>query len=261
MHTTERPRKSLGSRFRLNNEVWGVSRGWAAGLLCIPLLPLPIAIASAVAEHPWFYDLTVEDGPIEWLQVAVLALAGILYLGVAVRLQRGGNRFAAILLAVVAVTACIVVGEEISWGQRLLGWSTPGELEEINRQRELNLHNIGAIETLTRIGQFGASGYAALVPILALVPGLAAFVNRTILVPPLALVSFFVVPFGYWAARIPIDPARPMRRFSEFTELGLYVGLAILGWLTLRRLGREANRSPRAAGRTPARTTLDPTDG
>lgn len=33
-------------------------------------------------------------------------------------------------------------GEEISWGQRLLGFGTPEELKEINAQNEVNLHNI-----------------------------------------------------------------------------------------------------------------------
>jgi len=34
-------------------------------------------------------------------------------------------------------------GEEISWGQRLIGWDTPPFLLEINNKHETNLHNIG----------------------------------------------------------------------------------------------------------------------
>ena len=33
-------------------------------------------------------------------------------------------------------------GEEISWGQRLIGFETPDSLKEINRQDEVTLHNI-----------------------------------------------------------------------------------------------------------------------
>lgn len=237
---TEPHADSLGSRFRRNNEIWGIRRGWGAALPLLPLLLLPIAIASAAAEHPVFYEVTAEDGLIEWLQVAVLAVGAVLYLGVARRTWGRRERLMPFLLGLVAISAILVVGEEISWGQRILGWSTPAELEDINRQRELNLHNIGAVETLTRLGQFAASGYASVLPMLALVPGTAAFVNRAVLVPPVALVSFFWVPFGYWAARIPIEPARPMRRFSEFPELALYLGFAIFGWLMLRRVRRDA---------------------
>jgi hypothetical protein len=39
--------------------------------------------------------------------------------------------------------ACIYfAGEEISWGQHLLGWETPKWIEEINKQDETNLHNM-----------------------------------------------------------------------------------------------------------------------
>ncbi len=31
--------------------------------------------------------------------------------------------------------------EEISWGQRIFGWSTPLILEKVNYQNEINIHN------------------------------------------------------------------------------------------------------------------------
>ena len=37
-------------------------------------------------------------------------------------------------------------GEEISWGQRILGFQTPETLSEVNRQEEFNLHNLSAWE-------------------------------------------------------------------------------------------------------------------
>jgi len=37
-------------------------------------------------------------------------------------------------------------GEEISWGQRILGFQTPEPLSEVNRQEEFNLHNLSAWE-------------------------------------------------------------------------------------------------------------------
>jgi hypothetical protein len=37
-------------------------------------------------------------------------------------------------------------GEEISWGQRILGFETPETLSEVNRQEEFNLHNLSAWE-------------------------------------------------------------------------------------------------------------------
>jgi hypothetical protein len=37
-------------------------------------------------------------------------------------------------------------GEEISWGQRILGFQTPVSLSQVNRQEEFNLHNLSAWE-------------------------------------------------------------------------------------------------------------------
>jgi hypothetical protein len=37
-------------------------------------------------------------------------------------------------------------GEEISWGQRILGFQTPQSLSQVNRQKEFNLHNLSAWE-------------------------------------------------------------------------------------------------------------------
>jgi len=41
-----------------------------------------------------------------------------------------------------AVLFFIGFGEEISWGQRIIGWETPQILEAINKQKETNFHNI-----------------------------------------------------------------------------------------------------------------------
>lgn len=37
-------------------------------------------------------------------------------------------------------------GEEISWGQRILGFQTPENISQVNRQEEFNLHNLSAWE-------------------------------------------------------------------------------------------------------------------
>ena len=41
-----------------------------------------------------------------------------------------------------AAALLFVAGEEISWGQRILGFATPDALAALNRQDEFNVHNI-----------------------------------------------------------------------------------------------------------------------
>ena len=38
-------------------------------------------------------------------------------------------------------------GEELSWGQRMLGFATPEAISQVNRQEEFNLHNLTVWET------------------------------------------------------------------------------------------------------------------
>jgi hypothetical protein len=45
-----------------------------------------------------------------------------------------------------AVLFLFGAGEEISWGQRILGFQTPESVSEVNRQEEFNLHNLSAWE-------------------------------------------------------------------------------------------------------------------
>lgn len=44
-------------------------------------------------------------------------------------------------VALAAVCCFYVLGEELSWGQHLLGWNTPEGWAQINDQNETNLHN------------------------------------------------------------------------------------------------------------------------
>ncbi len=37
-------------------------------------------------------------------------------------------------------------GEEISWGQRIFGWSTPAAYSKMNLQHETNIHNLAFLE-------------------------------------------------------------------------------------------------------------------
>lgn len=86
--------------------------------------------------------LESEDGLSEWWSVATY-LAGALAAGAAAWYLRTTKQSAIkYLYLVLAVGFFLGALEEISWGQRLAGWSTPAALEEINFQDETTLHNV-----------------------------------------------------------------------------------------------------------------------
>ncbi len=93
----------------------------------------------AVAD-PYRYDeLLREDYWIEYLTAVWFLLAAPL-LFVTARLERSLFRRGVYILGGIALL--FVAGEEISWGQRILGFGTPDFLLGWNEQGEFNAHNI-----------------------------------------------------------------------------------------------------------------------
>ena len=79
-------------------------------------------------------DLGSEDGFFEYFTAICLLISSILMF----RAYKKGVYF----LIFLTVLLFFGAGEEISWGQRLVGVETPEELKKVNVQGELNLHNL-----------------------------------------------------------------------------------------------------------------------
>lgn len=113
-------------------------------------LYLPIGVAVlliALAQFaPHFYAewLDNELSPIELLHTVIPASA----LFVAIRTLRLPTLSAMPLLRVwlsIAAVGCFyIAGEEMSWGQHLVGWAAPEYWASINDQQETNLHNVSS---------------------------------------------------------------------------------------------------------------------
>ena len=102
-------------------------------------------LALELVSRGTLIDLSVEDGLIEYLTALIFLVAGVLFLVVAAR--RPVSRIWNICLGLGCV---FVAGEEISWGQRLLGLTTPESLAESNVQSEINLHNLEGLHFVIR---------------------------------------------------------------------------------------------------------------
>jgi hypothetical protein len=99
-------------------------------------------IFSAFAITYNLPQLTQEDGIIEYLSaltwlIGLLITSSMLYSG---RFKkRFKKRFIIILFSLICFLS---LGEEISWGQRILDIDTPEAIANANRQGELNFHNL-----------------------------------------------------------------------------------------------------------------------
>ena len=82
-----------------------------------------------------YESMLEEDRFAEWLTATIFLAAGVTGLVRAMRARR--------MFDVLVALFCIVAaGEEISWGQRLMGYTPPALFLEHNRQQELTLHNL-----------------------------------------------------------------------------------------------------------------------
>lgn len=217
----------------------GSSRIHIAVLLAVALAPV-FAVLHLGAEDV-LAELTVEDGIIEYVQAALFLFAAIAFGVVAWRL-RGKSPWAGPL----ALGMFFIAGEEISWGQRILGLSTPASFEESNVQGELNLHNLEGIH-----GSIRAVGVLLVIVLFIVIPiayrvspairGLLAR-GRAPQVPldvvPLALVAlaFMIVPRILTGVVFQLD---------EIGELYLALSAAAFGLGALSGVvERPVNRAP-----------------
>jgi hypothetical protein len=102
------------------------------------VLRLNVHVANAYVQ---------EDGPVEDIGAFALAVGAVLAF---VAFRRAGREPARDRAAQVrrlsylglALFLLVAFGEEISWGQRILGLGTPDVLRSANAQGEMNLHNL-----------------------------------------------------------------------------------------------------------------------
>lgn len=146
----------------LSPQEWKKPAGFLQRVILIAPLLMVAGLLVAKAIAPWWYwhIFVREDGPGEWLTAIVYLAAAPLAGLLSIRFLRQGLSLHALLAAVLALGLFFVGMEEISWGQRLFGFATPDALAGVNRQQELNLHNLGENPLWLDLGFIGVSGFA-----------------------------------------------------------------------------------------------------
>ena len=216
---------------RLQNEahcVWNLGPSyWLNGsppaawrlLMFLPLLGVACLSIASLSDGVFLFVVR-EDGPLEWVQVVAYMTAVVISTAAIPGLRRRGDRRGTIALVGLAVFALVCVGEELSWGQRLLGFDTP-VIGAQNRQGELTIHNDARVDELTRICLLFAGLYGLIAPLLIR--------RHTPFVPPSALIFFFAVVAAYYAFRLQYlgRPSYEEAKFSEWPETCFALALAL----------------------------------
>lgn len=218
----------------------------------ITIVPFAIALigAAAVPFRDLYAMLANEDGVAEWAQFILLVAMVALYVHIAVLLWRSDRRALAAIHVAAAIGSLFIAGEEVSWGQRVLGFGTPDELAEINDQGETNLHNIGIVVKMFNLVVLAICAAAITLPILRWSGwrSAARSLEGFMLVPPMVLIPAFAFSFVHRIIRLAFLPDVGGRatKYAEFAELSFYFALLVFALLARRRLIEIATR--RSAG-------------
>ena len=191
-----------------------------------------------------------ENHPVEILTFLSLFAAGFMGLQLAwMARQRGKGILIAGFYALFSVGLLFVAMEEISWGQWFFGFDTPSAIRAVNRQRELNLHNIPGFHApfeILRVA-FGVGG---------LIGVWFFFLPRTRDIGAPAILSLWFVIIAMLAALDLHNYYVPLQRFSyrgdsvfviaarmvEVLELLIGLSAFLYMWLNGRKFSREWNK-------------------
>lgn len=196
----------------------------------------------------------LSESLLEDVQVLVL-LAGLAF---AIRLVRSVEQSGwKVYFGLVAGGLVFLVGEEIAWGQFILGWKTPESFSAVNVQNQTTLHNLG----LFQYSKEFLLGFN----LLFVAPVLLALALGTLWVFPLlvkrlrflgpAVPGWGLAPLFFFSASFPVYFAMQQSRLIasyvdlawlvevrdwEVGELGMYAGLTL--WLMSASVALAARR-------------------
>jgi hypothetical protein len=154
--------------------------------------------------EPLVNEAGKEDGIFEYL-------TALLFLGASFTLGWIFYKTRNVFFALLALLLFVGSGEEISWGQRIVGFGTPDYLKEHNVQGETTLHNIEILNsndfdstqktgwrkliTVDFLYKLFCMCFGVLLPVLVMYLGFVDQIAKKISlpVPPLLLGSFFLI--------------------------------------------------------------------
>ncbi len=178
-----------------------------------------VAYASGLESgYPDFYYFSVqEDEYLEWSSFWAFLLAAVAYFRRAAGYRLAIDRFPWYLYGV-ALFCFIVAMEEISWGQRLLGYRPPVYFLEKNYQQEFNFHNVVETDYRKLALTLVIAGYGIVLPLAGQFRYLKSWFERVgVVAPSIALVPAFTGTFLVYHLY-------PWSHSGEWVELMLGLG-------------------------------------
>lgn len=229
---------------------WAVSPMWIVAMLVTPALVLISGVVAAFAGKAVYKLYTEEDGIAEYAQAILYAVSFVLSILVMRHHSQAKNRLITALYFLLTCGLFFMVGEEISWGQRIFSWSTPETLQSINKQEETNLHNIHGVGSTFKWIQCLVGAYGTFLPLLLLWKPNAFRSFRRLanaVIPHYTLIVFFLPMFVWRLYRNlwdnPGEYYYVITNYNEILELILAMGFCLFLIFQWRKCRSESRSS------------------
>lgn len=172
------------------------------------------AFVLAALDPDFYYFSIQEDEYLEWSTFWAFLVAAVLFLRAAPDFRRKTHQLPWFLFGV-AVFCFVVAMEEISWGQRIIGYRPPVYFLEHNFQQEFNIHNVVDADYRKLALTFVIAGYGIVLPIAARFAYPKSWFDRLgVVAPPVMLIPAYAGAFLLYVL-YPLDHS------GEWVELML----------------------------------------
>ena len=116
-----------------------------------------LSYSALMLDDATVYRIGREDGLFEDLTAVAFFLASLVFLYLFLRRREGNDLLVVktrrnVFFLLLSLLFLLGAGEEISWGQRLIGWDTPDGWRDANLQGETNLHNLNVFHRRDETG-------------------------------------------------------------------------------------------------------------
>jgi len=186
----------------------------------------------------YFLQIVKEDHLIENLQVYFLLFGSINLSYQIIKYRKKLNNFTLFLMLICVVVFTFLAGEEISWGQRIFGFSTAGYMAENNLQNETTVHNLNFIQWMVEIA-YAVIGLAGGTLWLLKKTKINLSFHSNWFIPANYLFAFFIFPGVYYVYPL-YSGENLIKEWAEVMELFLYVGV-VLHAITLSKITKQKN--------------------
>jgi hypothetical protein len=196
-----------------------------------------VATVLYVNDESLFYLAVQEDGYLEWATFWGFVVAAGIFSVQAWRQFKVSRQLPWFVLGL-AFFCFLVAMEEISWGQRLLGYKAPNYFLEQNYQQELNIHNVLDTGARKLMSQIILLGYGVILSAVSLWPPVRRiFVRLHVVAPPPMLIVSFLTMFVVYSWY-------PWSHTGEWVELTMSYGLVFIALFPGQSVTFDRTRSP-----------------